>query len=67
MLKFYVVLISSILLLGVVLLIVFPTNGMLAFGTMVLPILIIVLAFLILRSKEKPDKQFDDDHWYDQP
>ncbi|HKK74771.1 MAG TPA: hypothetical protein VJ953_06855 [Saprospiraceae bacterium] len=67
MLKFYVILISSVLLLGVVLLIFIPTNGMLAFGTMVLPILIIVLAYLILRSKEKPDKKFDDDNWYDQP
>lgn len=67
MLKFYVILISALLLLGVLLLILVPTNGMLAFGTMVLPVLIVLLAFLVLRSKEKSNKQFDDDHWYDQP
>lgn len=67
MLKFYVILISSVLLIGFVLLMLIPTNGMLAVGTMLLPLLIIVLAYLILRSKEKPDKKFDDDNWYDQP
>jgi hypothetical protein len=40
---------------------------MLAFGTMVLPVLIVLLVFLVLRSKEKSSKQFDDGHWYDQP
>jgi len=67
MLKFYVILVSALLLLGVLLLMLIPTNGMLAFGTMVLPVLIVLLAFLVLRSKEKSNKQFDDDHWYDQP
>ena len=67
MLKFYVILVSALLLLGVLLLILIPTNGMLAFGTMVLPVLIVLLVFLVLRSKEKSSKQFDDGHWYDQP
>lgn len=67
MLKYYIIIITVILVFGILLLMLVPTNSMLAFGTMALPSLIGVLAFLILRSKNPGTKEFNDDNWYDNP
>ena len=56
--------IFTILVLGVVAVVLIPTAGMVAFGLAALPILVVVQAYLILRSKHTTDKKFDDE-WYD--
>jgi hypothetical protein len=67
MLKYYIIIITTLLVFGILLLMLVPTNGMLAFGTMILPGLIVVLAYLILKSNPNSTKEFNDDNWYDNP
>lgn len=57
-----------LLVLSILLLMIYPTPGLLAFATIVLPGLILVQAYLILRDPgvTPPKKTFDEGQWYDQ-
>ncbi len=54
-----------LLLLGVALIILYPTPGMLAFGTIVLPFLLVFQVWAILRYGEKNGKK--EGGWYENP
>ena len=57
--------IFTMMLLGVVLVLLFPTPNFIAFGIIFLPTLLIAQVVLILQSNEFPnsDKTFED--WYE--
>ena len=55
-----------ILLLSIVSMILFPNNWTIAFGTIVIPILIFYQAWLILKADDKSEHTFSEEgKWYE--
>lgn len=61
--KTSIAVVFTILLLGLVLVYSFPSPGMLAFGAMVLPFLLLIQVWVILRAQTQSQKT--DEDWYD--
>jgi branched-subunit amino acid permease len=54
-----------VLLLVVALMIAFPSNLMLIIGTALLPVLIAVQVYVILKAREQSQKKFSEGDWYE--
>jgi uncharacterized membrane protein len=54
-----------VLLLVVALMIAFPSNLMLIIGTALLPVLVAVQVYVILKAREQSQKKFSEGDWYE--
>ena len=54
-----------VLLLIVALMIAFPSNLMLIIGTALLPVLVAVQVYVILKAREQSQKKFSEGDWYE--
>lgn len=54
-----------VLILIVLFTMLFPTDWVIGIGMLLVPIIIGIQAYGILKAKEKKTKTFDDDQWYE--
>lgn len=59
--------IFALLVLSVIIMMLYPTMYVIGVGMMLVPVLLFVQALVVLRAKEKSDKSFSEDQWYEDP
>lgn len=59
--------IFALLVLSVIIMMLYPTMYVIGVGMMLVPVLLLVQALVVLRAKEKSDKSFSEDQWYEDP
>ncbi len=57
--------IFALLVLSVIIMMLYPTMYVIGIGMMLVPVLLLLQALVVLRAKEKSDKTFSEDQWYE--